>query len=213
MNDERRQELDEELRRRAAEADRELPPNAQGSLTPRGRGWRPNSPRPMTDARKRIFLENLAEHGIVGAAAAVASPHLASGGVACFNSLRRKDPEFAAAWDEALALARGKIEAELHRRAVEGWEEKVFWKGEEAGTIRKYSDRLLELRMAAIAPEYRKTTKIEHTGSVETDPGVGRLSAEKRQLMRQLLEGATDAEVAEPPLLGDDRGTSAESPG
>lgn len=46
-------------------------------------------------------------------------------------------------------------EAEAHRRAVKGWKEPVYYKGIECGTIRRFSDRLLELLLKADNPKYR----------------------------------------------------------
>jgi hypothetical protein len=37
------------------------------------------------------------------------------------------------------------LEAEARRRAVQGWDEPVFHQGRKVGTIRKYSDRMLEI--------------------------------------------------------------------
>lgn len=46
-------------------------------------------------------------------------------------------------------------EEEAHRRAVEGWDEGVYFKGELCGQERKFSDRLLELLLKADNPKYR----------------------------------------------------------
>ena len=54
------------------------------------------------------------------------------------------DCEYRAAFDLAKEDATDVLEAEAHRRAVEGWEEPVGWyKGRAGGTVRKYSDVLL----------------------------------------------------------------------
>lgn len=105
---------------------------------------------PLTEERKRAFLEHLATYGIAVEAARAASPGCPSGAMATFKDARRRDPEFAAAWEEAAEQARGVIEAEIRRRAIEGWEEPG-----RNGPVRKYSDRLLELMARARLPEYR----------------------------------------------------------
>lgn len=75
----------------------------------------------------------------------------------------REDAAFSAAYLEATEDAGDRCEAEVHRRAVEGWDEPVYQGGKRVGTIRKYSDRLLELRVKALRPDkYRE--RIEHTG-------------------------------------------------
>ena len=43
-------------------------------------------------------------------------------------------------------------EEEADRRGKEGWLEPVFWNGKKQGTIRRYSDKLLEIQMKANNP-------------------------------------------------------------
>lgn len=119
-------------------------------------GRKPGSVVPnqaLDENRKAIFLAELRRHGIPVAAARAASPHSSGGAISSFYHLRRMDPEFAAAWSDALQEACANVESEIHRRAVEGWEEPVFQRGELVGTITKYSDRLLELRAKGLMPE------------------------------------------------------------
>jgi lysophospholipase L1-like esterase len=68
-------------------------------------------------------------------------------------SRKQTDPEFSAAWNDAVDEASDKLEQEAWRRAVEGWEEPVFYQGEECGAVRKYSDRMLELLLKGHKPE------------------------------------------------------------
>lgn len=131
-------------------------PENAGSSRPGTPGRKPNksvASRPVTDERKQIFLAELRRHGIIRAAARAASPHSESDAVASFYWHRKNDLEFAAAWDAALGEAVANVELEIHRRAVEGWEEPVYQKGELVGTVTKYSDRLLELRARGLMPE------------------------------------------------------------
>ena len=155
----------------------------------------------LTDARKQAFLEELAAHGIVARAARAASPNAAGYCVSTFRDARNRDPEFLAAWDEAMEEARGAVECELHRRAVEGWEEPIYggkYKERIVGTTRRYSDRLLELRAKALLPEYREHRKVEMAGSLETRQkptiGLDRLPPELRSQVRELLEQVRDAD-------------------
>lgn len=67
--------------------------------------------------------------------------------------LRKSDPEFAAAWDEAHEAAGDVLEAEAVRRATEGWDEPVFYQGVATGTVRKFSDALLSLLLRGAKPE------------------------------------------------------------
>lgn len=71
---------------------------------------------------------------------------------------REQDPEFAKAADDAIEAGTDLIEDELRRRAVDGFEQPVFYKGEEVGRVRLYSDQLLiELMRARRPHKYRPT--------------------------------------------------------
>lgn len=106
--------------------------------------------RTPSEEQFQSFLENYSLTGLLGhsARAADMSP----------ESVRRRrmnDEEFAKACEEALQTYRETLEMEVHRRAVKGWDEPVYQKGEFVGTIRRYSDRLLELQVKRHVPEYR----------------------------------------------------------
>lgn len=80
--------------------------------------------------------------------------------------LRKADPAFAKAWDEALEESIDLCEAELHRRAFDGMLKPVFYLGKRIrGGVREYSDTLAIFLMKAHRPEkYRETVRQEHTG-------------------------------------------------
>lgn len=174
----------------------------------------------MTDERKAVFLSELSKHGIVSAAARVASPHAHGTCAPSFYILRRNEPEFAAAWDDAIEQATGSVELELHRRAVEGYEEPVYQKGELVGTVTKYSDRLLEIRAKALMPnKYIERRAVELSANLNVTQelygghaltlkpeDVLLLDEDKRQLLLGLL---TDIAVAR----GDLRDVEAEPTG
>ena len=63
---------------------------------------------------------------------------------------RRASPALARAWDAALLAARAHAEATLADRAVNGWEEAVYYHGEEIARRRRYSDRLLLAHLARL---------------------------------------------------------------
>ena len=77
-----------------------------------------------------------------------------------------KDAEYHSAFNLAKEDATDVLEAEAHRRAVEGWEEAVGWyKGEAGGTVRKYSDVLLIFLLKSLRPEkYRE--RVDLRGSL-----------------------------------------------
>lgn len=104
---------------------------------------------------------------------------------------RQKDAAFRVAWDTAYEAGNDAIEAEVHRRAVTGWDEPVFQQAKQVGVVRKYSDRMLELLAKKRIPAFRDNQKIE----VEI-VGMGARMAEKLAGTRKKLladrEGATD---------------------
>ncbi len=73
-----------------------------------------------------------------------------------------KDAEYCKAFDLAKEDAANTLEAEAHRRAVEGWEEPVGWyKGKAGGTVRRYSDTLLIVLLKGLLPEkYRERVEV-----------------------------------------------------
>lgn len=115
----------------------------------------------LTRARQERFLEALAQSGNVTAAVAVA-------GISRTRAyeLRKTDPTFAVAWDEAEEAAAA-LEAEARRRAVEGVAEPLVSAGkfvrDDDGppiAIRRYSDNLLlALLRARRPPRHERTVR------------------------------------------------------
>ena len=66
---------------------------------------------------------------------------------------RKEDPGFNELCLEALQNAYDRLEREAWRRAVEGYEEPVFYQGEKCGLVRRYSDRMLDSLLRANRPE------------------------------------------------------------
>jgi hypothetical protein len=84
---------------------------------------------------------------------------------------RERDPDFAAAWNDAIESAVDDLEGEARRRAYEGTEEYVVSSGrvvtlnETPLTVRRYSDQLMISLLAAHRPEkYRARSSVELTG-------------------------------------------------
>lgn len=106
-------------------------------LGPEAPGW-PRRHDGWTAPKQRLFLTTLAETGIVYRAAAAAGMSHQSA-----YALRRRSPAFAAAWSAAVRLAIPVIADIAHRRAIEGQEVEVWYKGECVGTRHHYDNRLL----------------------------------------------------------------------
>lgn len=73
------------------------------------------------------------------------------------------DPEFAAAFDDAMELFSESVEEELIRRAVHGVTEDVFSAGAMVGTKQVYSDGLLTSLIKKVNPKYNEKTQAEVT--------------------------------------------------
>jgi hypothetical protein len=101
-----------------------------------------------TPALRKQFLATLAATGNVGVASEACKLYRTTP-----YQWKKKDPEFSKQWDEALDSAADAAEEEVRRRAVDGWEEPVFYQGEVVGHTRKFSDRMLELYIKALRPE------------------------------------------------------------
>lgn len=106
-----------------------------------------------------VFLAQLAATGNVSIAAEKADIDRTH----TYN-WRYKHDDFAAQWDEAMQVAIDALEAEARRRAVEGVDEPVYYKGELIDTIKKYSDNLLVTLLKAHRPE-KFRERFEHTGA------------------------------------------------
>jgi len=75
-----------------------------------------------------------------------------------------KDPEYAAKFEEAAVAYRVRMielyEKECDKRAIEGWDEPVFYQGLQTGLKRKFSDILLMFRLKKLDPSYRDSQQI-----------------------------------------------------
>lgn len=82
-------------------------------------------------------------------------------------ALKAKDVAFACAWDDAYESGTDLYEDEAKRRAVEGTDKPVFYRGEKVGHIREYSDTLLIFTLKARRPDkYRE--RVEQTVKVDS---------------------------------------------
>lgn len=64
-----------------------------------------------------------------------------------------KEPRYATRFNDAKEQAADVLEGEALRRAVQGIEEPVFYRGERIDTIKRYSDILLIFLLKAVRPE------------------------------------------------------------
>jgi hypothetical protein len=112
---------------------------------------------------RHAFLDSLAEGAPVRAAAQRA-------GVArsTVYAHRDTDPEFAEAWDDAYMAGNDLLEDEAHRRAVDGVEQPVMYRGQVVASVREYSDQLLTFLLRGRRPDVygtqRVTAKMKSSG-------------------------------------------------
>ena len=82
---------------------------------------------------------------------------------------RDSNAKFRRSWSEAVDFCVEAAERELRRRAVEGVDEPVFYRGAAAGTRKVYSDQLLLAYLKANRPEkYRERQEVRHQGELTT---------------------------------------------
>jgi hypothetical protein len=139
-----------------------------------------------TQERRRRFLDALVETG----GNVSRSCDLANFGRRAAYDWRRDEAEFAAEWDEAVNRGLDALEAEARRRAFEGIEEPVFYKGEVCGFVRRYSDALIMFMLKAYRPQFRDRVLID-------------VNAVDSEIERRL---ATMAQRGEAPALGETEG-------
>ena len=117
--------------------------------------------RELTPKKLAEFIAYLSECGNVSESAKMA----AIVRQAAYNH-RYKNPEFAKAWDEALAIGLQALEDEARRRAYRGVKEDVYYKGDVIGQVKKYSDTLLIFLLKGGMP--RKYADFHHVEGGDT---------------------------------------------
>lgn len=102
---------------------------------------------------------------------------------------RESDPDFAARWDDAVEVSTDDLVGECYRRAKEGCDKPVFYKGGLCGMIREYSDTLaIFLLKAHRRDTYGDKVRAEHSG-----PNGGPIEIDVTKLsdaeLREIVEG------------------------
>jgi len=110
------------------------------------------------DTVKQTFLESVRRTGLVAKSARAAGTSSVRVRAECEH-----DDEFAADMQESLLLYAESVQEELHRRAVDGVEETVYFQGTPCGTKTNYSDALLTTLVKAKSPEFREKLSVDTT--------------------------------------------------
>jgi len=119
----------------------------------------------IANKKKIIFLKALAKNGAVGAAAQAAGYADSQ----MVNKYRKQDPEFAEAWLEAENAAIDIWEAEAAKRAFEGVEKGIYFRGQKVDSEMQFSDGLAQFMLKAKRPEIygeRKRVDVNVGGQV-----------------------------------------------
>lgn len=95
--------------------------------------------QPKTAEQWQLFLDTLAETANATRSAEAAGMHRTT-----VYERRKNDPEFEKLYQEAYATGYDKMEEECQRRAFSGFQEPVFFKGEQVATVTRFSDSLAQ---------------------------------------------------------------------
>lgn len=159
--------------------------------------------RKIAKKKQKLFLKHLAETGAVRASAQAAGYADSQ----MVNQYRKQDPEFAAAWEAAEEAAIDKWEAEAARRAFEGTEKGIYFRGERVDTETQYSDGLAQFMLKAKRPGIygeRKQVDVNVGGEIGVAvlPMAGndageweRAAREVNEKNKKALEAEKEAEV------------------
>ncbi|MFM5916734.1 MAG: hypothetical protein ACKOOL_04275 [Novosphingobium sp.] len=142
------------------------------------------TPDPIfTPELKLRFVDELSRHGNARVAAARVGVSRSGAYLA-----RARDARFAQAWRAALVLGRDCAADALAASAIEGWEEPVFYRGQQVGTRRRHDPRLLLAHLARL-------------DKVCADGAGGMAGAEALAAQYDVLRGALRTALS-PPLAG-----------
>lgn len=113
-----------------------------------------------TQKKRERFLEAYPEVGTITHAAALAGIHRQT-----VYDWIKNDSDFAADFDRAKEAGADKLEREAIRRACEGINKPVYYKGQKIDVIKEYSDTLLIFLLKGQKPEkYGDKVRQEITG-------------------------------------------------
>lgn len=92
-----------------------------------------------------------------------------------------KKGQYRKAFETAEKMAADLLEEEAWRRAVEGDVQVVFYKGEEVGKRRAYSDQLLAILLKGKKPQYRENVNIETNVNIDMSDAISAARARIRK--------------------------------
>lgn len=132
-----------------------------------------------TPLRQTTFLRALRETGCVRSAC----DRVGLSSTSAYR-VRRRIPDFRAAWDAALAYRLPALERAAYERAVEGWLEPIVYKGEVVAHRRRYSDAMLRLLLQR--EDARPAPTLSPSGTLTTGSESDSRRRAERELLRKL---------------------------
>lgn len=122
-----------------------------------------------------------------------------------------QNPEFAKKYDEAISIACLAMESEARRRAFDGVDEAVYYKGEVVGSVRKYSDSLAMFLLKAYKPHVfgdrlSLDANLNHVAQLDEVSRVAKLAAiveaAERKRQQQLDDMTLEADIRDTSVDG-----------
>jgi hypothetical protein len=153
----------------------DAPAGAPEPLVVVDRDPEPPKPRPRLKPMQVAFLAAFAENGNITMACRAAKVARATH----YNWLNERDADgrmsaraalYRELFEEAAKTSLDILVEEARRRAVEGWEEPVFYKGDECGTVRKFDSTLLMFLIKQRDPSYREKYEVTGAGGKPLHP-------------------------------------------
>ena len=148
-------------------------------------------PRPKSElhaAKKRrqdAFLAAFEEAGTISAAAKACKMNRR-----LHHTWMAKDEEYVQKFCESQEVANDKLEDAARKRAIDGWEEPVFYNGEIVGSKPRYSDQLMGILLKGNLPHKYKE-RYEHSGDaqnpIEVNFDLTTLSDEELRSLNKLV--------------------------
>lgn len=124
---------------------------------------RASQTKAKTDADWALFLAHLSKTANVTRSAEASNIDRAT-----VYRKRKDDPEFAKQFEEAYQTGYLALEEECQRRAFEGFQEPVFYKGEKVATVTRFSDPLaMFLLKGNMAEKFKDRSEVTTGGPKE----------------------------------------------
>lgn len=153
-------------------------------------------PRNMADGRRweYPFLLAYSQHGEITEACKLAGIHRS-----LVWKTAKRCPRFARAFQYAKDRFKESLAVVAIKRARDGWEEPIFWQGEQVGTKRVYDNRLLSECLRAYFSERFSPKETDKGGSttvnINIDAAIGKVYGPKD------AKASMDAPDEAPPLI------------